>query len=124
MTGAPISDLVAGVVALCVVLGAALTLIGAIGLLRMRSFFVRLHPPTMGTTLGTALVLIGSMVLFSALESRPVFHEVLIGIFMTVTTPVTFMLLARAARYRASLEREDSSAVDGKAPSRPKPPAR
>ena len=27
-------------------------------------------------------------------------HEVLIGFFVTVTTPVTLMLLARAALYR------------------------
>ncbi|EHJ58348.1 monovalent cation/proton antiporter, MnhG/PhaG subunit [Novosphingobium pentaromativorans US6-1] len=27
-------------------------------------------------------------------------HEILIGIFVTLTTPVTLMLLARAALYR------------------------
>jgi len=76
----------------------------------MHDFFRRLHPPTMGTTLGTGLMVLGSMVLFSALEARPVLHEILIGVFMTVTTPVTFMLLARAARYRAGLDREERSA--------------
>ena len=91
---------VALVIALLVVLGAVLTLIGALGLLRLRSFYDRVHAPTLGTTLGTGLVLIASMVLFSALESRPVLHEVLIGVFMTITTPVTFTLLVRAALQR------------------------
>ena len=31
-------------------------------------------------------------------------HELLIGIFVTVTTPVTFMLLARAALHRDRAE--------------------
>ena len=36
----------------------------------------------MGTTLGTGLVLIGSMLFFTMHESRPVLHEILIGVFM------------------------------------------
>ena len=41
---------------------------------------------------------------FSVLGSRPVVHEMLVGIFMIVTTPVTLMLLARAALYRDRTE--------------------
>lgn len=90
--------------ALLVLLGASLTLIGAIGTLRFRSFFERVHAPTLGTSWGTGAIVIGSMIFFSALQSRPVFHEILIGIFITVTTPVTLMLLARAALYRDRAE--------------------
>ena len=93
---------VALVVSLLVVVGAALALIGSVGLLRFGTFFQRIHPPTMGTTLGVACVLVGSMLLFSVLESRPVVHEIVIAVFMVVTTPVTFMLLVRAALHRES----------------------
>ena len=86
--------------AILVLGGAALALIGSIGLLRLRTFYERVHAPTLGSTLGTGLVLIASMVLFSALEARPVLHEIVIGIFMTLTTPVTFILLVRAALHR------------------------
>lgn len=88
------------VTALLVLLGAALALIGSVGLLRLKNFYNRVHAPTMGATLGAGLILIASMVLFSALELRPVLHEVLIAVFMTVTTPVTYMLLVRAALHR------------------------
>jgi multicomponent K+:H+ antiporter subunit G len=88
------------VVALLVLGGAALALVGSIGLLRLKTFYERVHAPTMGATLGTGSVLLASMVLFSILESRPVLHEVLIGAFMVLTTPVTFMLLLRAALHR------------------------
>ena len=93
--------------ALLVLAGALLSFTGALGLLRLKSFYERVHPPTMGTTLGTGLILIGSMLYFSALESRPVLHEVLIGVFMTFTTPVTYMLLVRAALHRDRLEGKD-----------------
>lgn len=91
---------IALLVALLVLLGASLALIGSFGLLRLSTFYDRVHAPTLGTTLGTGCVLIASMLLFTALESRPVLHEILIGVFMTVTTPVTYMLLVRAARHR------------------------
>ena len=93
------------VAALLVLAGALLAFLGSLGLLRMKTFFERVHPPTMGTTLGTALVLAGSMLYFSALESRLVLHEILIAVLMTVTTPVTYLLLGRAA-----LRREHESA--------------
>ena len=86
--------------ALLVLAGALLAFIGSLGLVRMGTFFERVHPPTMGTTLGTALVLAGSLLYFSALESRPVLHEILIGVFMLLTTPVTYVLLGRAALRR------------------------
>jgi multicomponent K+:H+ antiporter subunit G len=95
------------VVGLLVVGGALLAFIGSLGLLRMDTFYERVHPPTMGTTLGLGLVLIASMVFFSVLEARPVLHEILIGVFMTVTTPVTYMLLVRAALHRDRAEGRD-----------------
>jgi multicomponent K+:H+ antiporter subunit G len=88
------------VAAVLVLAGALLAFLGSLGLLRMKTFFERVHPPTMGTTLGTAFVLAGSMLYFTALESRLVLHEILIGVFMMLSTPVTYVLLGRAALRR------------------------
>ncbi|MDB5668683.1 MAG: potassium:proton antiporter [Alphaproteobacteria bacterium] len=93
------------IVAFLVIAGAAITLIGSLGLLRMRTFYQRLHPPTMGSTLGMALIVAASIVCFSVLRSRLSVHELLIAVFVTLTTPVTFMLLARAALYRDRSEK-------------------
>ncbi|HEV7286717.1 MAG TPA: monovalent cation/H(+) antiporter subunit G, partial [Kaistia sp.] len=46
----------------------------------------------------------GSILFFSVLQSRLALHELLITVFVTVTTPVTLMLLARAAIYRDRTE--------------------
>jgi len=104
-----------------VLLGASITLIGALGLLRLRNFYERIHPPTLGSTLGTGCILIASMICFSTLHSRPMVHEVLIAIFVTLTTPITLMLLARAALYRDRSEGsadvpQDLASVDAQQP--------
>ena len=91
-------------VALFLVAGSAITLLGTIGLLRFGSFYERVHAPTLGTTGGIGLILISSMIFFSVAQSRPILHEILIAAFVTVTTPVTLMLLARAALYRDRTE--------------------
>ena len=94
-------------VAILALAGAATTLIGSIGLLRVKTFYERLHPPTMGSSGGTLLIVVASILCFSVLRSRLSVHEILIGVFVTLTTPVTFMLLARAALYRDRVEGSD-----------------
>ena len=87
------------------VLGSTLTLLGTLGLVRLKSFYDRLHAPTLGTSWGAAAVLLASMLLFSALDGRAALHELVIGIFLIVTTPVTLMLLGRAALHRDRAEK-------------------
>ena len=91
-------------VSLLLLVGSGLTLLGTIGLVRFQSFYERVHAPTLGTTCGAGGILIASMLVFSVLQSRIAVHEVLITLFVTVTTPVTLMLLARAAMYRDRTE--------------------
>ena len=95
-------------VALLLLVGAGLALVGSFGLLRLGSFYERVHAPTLGTTLGIGCVLIASMLFFSVLQTRFVLHEILIAAMMVITTPVTLMLLARAALYRDRTEGDDT----------------
>ena len=72
MSDAPdISALAALGTAILLVAGAAITLIGTLGLIRLQTFYQRVHAPTLGTTLGTACIVLASMVYFSALGGRP-----------------------------------------------------
>lgn len=91
---------VALLVAALVLAGALLTCIGSVGLVRMANFYRRVHAPTLGTTLGMFLVVAGAIVFFSVDQGSAVLHPILIGAFITVTTPITLMLLARAAIAR------------------------
>ncbi len=92
------------IVSLFLLLGAGLTLVGAIGFLRLPSFYERLHAPALVTSWGVGAIMLASILYFSITQQRLVLHEILIGLFVTVTTPVTFMLLARAALHRDRVE--------------------
>ncbi len=91
---------VALLIALFILLGTGLTLIGSLGLLRLESFYDRLHAPTLGTTLGVTFLLAASVICFSVLQTRVVVHEILISIFIVMTVPVSLILLVRTALYR------------------------
>lgn len=91
--------------------GAAITLTGSLGLLRLQSFYERVHAPTLGTTLGTMCVALASGIYFSTLGSRFVLHELLIVGFVIVTTPVSLIVLVRAAVFRDQSENERTPAT-------------
>ena len=101
---ADLPDWAALAVSFFLVIGAGLTLIGTIGFARLPTFYERIHAPTLGTSWGTGGIVMASMIFFTVLSTRPVVHEILIGIFVTVTTPVTLMLLARATLHRDRAE--------------------
>jgi multicomponent K+:H+ antiporter subunit G len=90
----------AATVALLLVLGGSIVLVGALGLLRLPSFYQRIHGPAIVSTLGAGCLLLASILHFSVLESRLVIHQIVIALFLPMTAPVTAMLLIRAAAYR------------------------
>ncbi len=91
-------------VSIMVMLGALLTMAGCFGLVRLKSFYLRIHSPTMGTSMGGGLILLASAIYFTITRERLVLHELVIFLFVTLTTPVTLMLLARATLFRDRVE--------------------
>ncbi|MCJ2028624.1 monovalent cation/H(+) antiporter subunit G [Methylobacterium sp. J-043] len=105
MTGADLPAWAAWIVVALALTGAGFSLTGALGLIRLKTFYERVHAPTLGATLGAFLILAGSMLLLSLIEGHIVLRDVLIGLFITITTPVTMLLLARAAAHRDRTEK-------------------
>lgn len=103
-------------VSVLIVLGAVFALIGSMGLLRFSTFYERVHPPTLGTTFGTVFVSAASMLLFSTLATRPVLQELVLIVFVALTTPITYTLLVRAAILR---DRAEGQAPTAPASGRP-----
>lgn len=98
------------VVAALALTGAFATLVGSIGLLRLRGFFPRVHAPTLGATLGTWSLTLATAVLFSFLRGQPFAHPLLIAAFIALTAPVTTIFLMRAGLFRRRLsQREERS---------------
>lgn len=100
MTHINLPDWVALAAGVLLIAGGLFTLIGACGLLRLRDFYSRMHPPTMGATLGTGCILVSSMLVTSAALDRPVIHEIAITLFIVITSPVSAIMLMRAAISR------------------------
>ena len=97
---------------LLLILGGLCTVIGSLGLARLRNFYQRMHGPSMGSTLGLGCVLLASMLLSSLMRGHPVVHEILITLFMVTTAPITAMLLVRAAVRRPKHEHSGEKPVN------------
>lgn len=114
MNGAADIPLPAAVlISVCLLAGASFTLVGAIGLVRLRSFYERVHAPTLGSSMGMGLILISSIAYFSISRGEVVLHEMLIAVFLTLTTPISLMLIVRAALARGGREGDpDAPRID------------
>ena len=99
-TLAALPDWAALIVIFMLVFGGCIVFIGTLGLLRLPTFYQRMHGPAISITLGAGCILIASMILFTAAQSRLVVHELLITLFIMMTAPVVSMLLMRMAVYR------------------------
>jgi multicomponent K+:H+ antiporter subunit G len=82
------------------VMSGVFVLVSAIGFLRAGDFFLRMHPPAIAYTLGTWSVAAAGVLFFSALEGRPALHPWLLVVVLSITVPVTTVLLSRVALFR------------------------
>ncbi len=90
--------IVQAVVAFLLVVGGLFTLIGAIGFVRFKDFFMRLHAPTKASTLGVGGLLLASMLFHWGLGEAWL-RELLVTLFLFVTAPVSANLMAQAALH-------------------------
>ncbi|MBP6394593.1 MAG: monovalent cation/H(+) antiporter subunit G [Giesbergeria sp.] len=88
-------------VAALVLMGALVALLGSFGLLRLRSFFERVHAPAIIATLGCWCVMYGALLYFSFRGQGLAVHLLLIAVFIAVTVPITTIFLMRASLFRA-----------------------
>ena len=83
------------VIALLILTGSFFLLVGSLGLAMLPSLMQRLHAPTKAATLGAGGVLLASSLLFWLARGYPSYHEVLIGLFLFMSAPVTAHMLAK-----------------------------
>ena len=88
------------IVAILLLASAVLTLGASWGLVRMRTFVQRMHPPALAYVGASWCVTFASIVYFSAQNEGPQLHVWLIIILLSITLPITTVLLARAALFR------------------------
>lgn len=98
--------------ALLLVISGLLALAGSVGLLRFSNFYPRVHAPTLGNTMGIGCVLFCLILLASWTEQRLVVHVLVISVLLILVSPVTAILLMKAA-----LRRDARKAIENATPS-------
>jgi multicomponent K+:H+ antiporter subunit G len=68
---------------------------------RLKDFFQRMHPPALASTLGAWCVALASILYFSALHGELHLRAWVVNLLLAITAPITTLLLARAALFRA-----------------------
>ena len=94
-------------VSVLVLAGAVIALIGSLNLMRLRTFFERVHAPAVIATLGCWCVMYGTVLYFSLQNHVVAAHGMLIAVFLAVTVPVTNIFLMRTGLFRARLAGKD-----------------
>lgn len=93
----PLAELI---VALLLLFSGVVVLVAALGLRRLGDFFLRMHAPALASTLAAWVVTLASIVHFSSRGEGLALHTWLIIIVLSITAPVTTIVLARAALFR------------------------
>lgn len=97
MTVAPWPELIVGLLLLA---SGVVVLVAALGLRRLPDFFSRMHAPALASTLAAWIVTLASILHFSLRGHGLALHVWLIIIVLSITAPVTTIVLARAALFR------------------------
>ena len=87
-------------VAALLVCSGVVVLVAALGLWRLPDFFLRMHAPALASTLGAWIVTLASIVHFSTRGAGLSLHVWLIIIVLSISAPVTTIVMARAALFR------------------------
>lgn len=89
------------IVSIFALLAGLIAVIAASGVLRLNSFFARVHAPALVTTVGIWCIMVAAIFFFAVKQRSLPADILLIGLFISVTTPVTTIFLMRAALFRA-----------------------
>jgi len=89
------------IVAVLVLAGAGLALLGSSGLLRLPTFFERVHVPAIIATLGCWCIMWSTVLFFSLQQGELAVFPLLISVFIAITVPIPTIFLMRASLFRA-----------------------
>lgn len=99
-------------IAFLLISSGAISLIGTLGLVRLKHFYSRIHAPTLGNTLGVFCLLIACTLVASFNAKQILVYPFIITILLVITSPVTAILLMRAAIKRELRQRMSDYAPD------------
>lgn len=87
-------------VAVLLLASGCLVFTAALGLWRLPDFFLRMHAPALASTFAAWLVTLASIIHFSVRGAGLSLHVWVVIILLSITAPMTTLVLARAALFR------------------------
>lgn len=84
------------VIAALLIVGGVFGVVGSWGLVRFPDPMTRLHGPTKAATLGVGAVLGASMAAMYCRDGVVSLHELLVALFLFITSPLTGLFIAKA----------------------------
>ncbi|RDI36943.1 monovalent cation/H(+) antiporter subunit G [Falsibacillus pallidus] len=94
-----------------IAIGALLSLVTALGILRLPDVYTRNHAASKGSTLGVMSVLLGAFLYFYTLDGDYNSRLILAIVFIFITSPVAGHLISRAA-YNTGIPMWEKSVLD------------
>jgi multicomponent K+:H+ antiporter subunit G len=91
------------VVAALLLASGVLSIVAAVGLVRMKSYFQRMHAPALANTGGAWCVALATFVYFSMMDAHLALYAFIVSVLLAITAPVTTLLLARTGLFRKRL---------------------
>ena len=95
--------------AILIVVGAAFSMLAAVGILRLPDLYTRMHAASKAGVVGAGLILLAVAVV--SLDGPVILRAILGILFLVLTTPVSAHLLARAA-YQAGVSPGPETGLD------------
>lgn len=92
-------------------IGAAFTMVAAIGLLKLNDPMTRLHAPTKAATVGIGAFLLASMC-HAFVIAEGSFHELLILAFLFVTAPISANFIAKVNIHKRACDMPQAPEMD------------
>ncbi|MFC0473578.1 monovalent cation/H(+) antiporter subunit G [Halalkalibacter kiskunsagensis] len=99
------------ILSIFILMGAFLSLLGSIGLIRFPDVYGRTHAATKSATLGVISIMIATFLFFLLVEGIFVGKVLLSILFVFLTAPVAALMVARAA-YRTGVPLWEKSGQD------------
>ncbi|WP_010676399.1 monovalent cation/H(+) antiporter subunit G [Bacillus timonensis] len=97
--------------AVIILFGALLSIISAIGIVRLPDVYTRNHAVSKSATLGVLAILLGTFLYFWIIEGYMNFRVILGFVFLFLTSPVAGHLISRAA-YNSKVPLWEESSQD------------
>ena len=96
--------------AVLLVISGISALLAAWGVLRLKDFFQRMHPPALGFTAASWSAALASAIYFSIVQEGLSLRSWIIVVVLSITVPITTVLLARAAMFRRRQQADSAMA--------------